>query len=120
VHVGVALVADSEPAEVVQVSKAALDDPPLAAQAGAVSCAASGDHGRDPERPQQPAMLIEVIAAISEHSVWFLSWPAALASHWASVEVFDQRDQLGDVVAVAAGQRDRERDAARVDKEMVL
>jgi hypothetical protein len=36
------------------------------------------------------------------------------------VEVFDQRDQLGDVVAVPASQPDREWDAARVDQEVVL
>jgi hypothetical protein len=36
------------------------------------------------------------------------------------VEVVQQRDELGDVVAVAAGQRDRQRDAGRVDQQMVL
>jgi hypothetical protein len=36
------------------------------------------------------------------------------------VEVFDQRQQLGDVVAVPAGQADRQRDAAGVDEQMVL
>ena len=79
-HVGVALVADSEPAEVVQVSEAALDDPALASEAGAVGCATTSDHGSDPERPQEPAMLVEVIATVSENTIWFLAWPAALAS----------------------------------------
>jgi hypothetical protein len=36
------------------------------------------------------------------------------------VQVVQQRQQLRDVVAVAAGQRDGERDAGRVDEEMVL
>jgi hypothetical protein len=36
------------------------------------------------------------------------------------VEVFDQRDQLGDVVAVPTSQSDGQRDAAGVDEEMVL
>ena len=36
VDVGVALLADAEAAEVVQLSEAALDDPALAAEAGAV------------------------------------------------------------------------------------
>lgn len=35
-------------------------------------------------------------------------------------DAVDERQQLGDVVAVAAGQRDRQRDAGRVDQEMVL
>jgi hypothetical protein len=36
------------------------------------------------------------------------------------VEVFDQREQLGDVVAVPASQPDGQWDAAGVDQEMVL
>ena len=119
-HVGVALVADPEPTEVVQVSEASLDDPALTAQARAMAGSSSGDHGSDPESPQQPTVLIEVIATVGENTIWFLARPTALASHRASVEVFDQRQQLGDVVAVAAGQGDRERDTRRVDQEMVL
>jgi hypothetical protein len=36
------------------------------------------------------------------------------------VQVVQQRQQLGDVVAVAARERDRQRDARRVDEQMVL
>jgi hypothetical protein len=36
------------------------------------------------------------------------------------VQILDQWQQLGDVVAVAAGQRDREWDAARINQQMVL
>jgi hypothetical protein len=36
------------------------------------------------------------------------------------VQILDQRQQLGDIVAVPAGQRDREWDAARIDQQMVL
>jgi hypothetical protein len=120
VHVGVALVTDSEAAEVVQVSEAALHDPALAAEAGAVCCSPSGDHGRDPESPQEPAVLVVVIAAVGQEPVGLLAWPADLASHGPAVEVFDQRDQLGNIVAIPASQPDREWDAARVDQEMVL
>lgn len=65
-------------------------------------------------------MLVVVIATVGEESVGFLAWPADLAGHGPAVEVFDERDQLGDVVAVPAGQSDREWDAARVNEEMVL
>ena len=47
--VGVALVADPESAEVVEVREAALYDPALAAEAGAVCCSPLGDDGCDPE-----------------------------------------------------------------------
>ena len=36
------------------------------------------------------------------------------------MQVVEQRQQLGDVVAVAAGQRDGERDAGGVDEQVVL
>jgi hypothetical protein len=120
VHVGVALVADPEAPEVVEVSEASLDDPALAAQARAVRCPAAGDHGSDPESSQEPAVLVVVIATVGQETVGFLAWPADLPGDRPAVEVFDQRDQLGDVVAVPAGQSDREWDAARVDEQVVL
>lgn len=79
-HVGVTLVADSEPAEVVEVSEAALHDPALASETGAVGCSATSDDRCDPESPQEPAVLVEVIAAISKNTIGFLAWPSALAS----------------------------------------
>ncbi len=60
--------------------KAALDDPALSAEPGAVGCSAAGDDGSDPESPQEPAVLVEVIATVSEKTIGFLAWPAALAS----------------------------------------
>ena len=102
------------------MSEAALDDPALAAEAGAVSCPAAGDDGSDAESPQEPTVLVVVIATVSEHAVGLLAWPAGLAGDGPAVKIFDQRQQLGDVVAVAARQADRQRDAARVDEEMVL
>lgn len=100
--------------------EAALDDPALSAEAGAVGCSAAGDDGCDPESSQEPTVLVVVIAAVGENPVGLLAWPADLAGHGPAVEVFDQRDQLRDVVAVPASQRDRERDAARVNQQMVL
>jgi hypothetical protein len=120
VDLGVALVACSEASEVVQVSEAALDDPALAAKAGAMPCATTGDHGCDAERSQQPAVLVVVIAAVGEQPVGLLAWPSDLAGDRTPVQVFDQRNQLGDVVALPAGQADRQRDAAGVDEQMVL
>ena len=65
-------------------------------------------------------MLVVVIAAVGQEPVGLLAWPADLAGHGPAVEVFDQREQLGDVVAVPASQPDREWDAARVDQEVML
>jgi hypothetical protein len=120
VDLGVALVACSEPAEVVQVSEAALDHPTLAAEARTMRRAAPGDHGRDAESTQQPAVLVVVIATIGQQAVGLLARAADLAGDRPAVQIFDQRDQLGDVVAVPAGEADRQRNAAGVDEQVVL
>jgi hypothetical protein len=120
VDLGVALVAGSEASEVVEVCESALDDPSLATEPGAVRPAAASDDRRDAECPQQPSVLVVVIATVGEDTVGLLSRPAALAGDWSSVERLDQRQQLCDVVAVAAGQADGERDAARVDEQVML
>ena len=117
---GVAFVADAQTAKVVQVRKAALDDPALATQAGAVPGAASGDDGCDATGSQQAAILVVVIAAIREDSVGFLPGSPTLAGHGPCVQVVQQRDQLGDVVAVAGGECDGQRNAGRIHQQVVF
>ena len=117
---GVALVAGSQAAEVVQVREAALDDPALGAQSGAVVAAAARDHGFDAALPEQPAVLVVVIATIGQDQVGLLARPAAFAGDRPGVQVVEQRQQLGDVIAVAAGQRDGQRDAGGVDEQVVF
>lgn len=116
----VAFVAGPEAAEVVQVREAAFDDPALATQTRSVLGAAAGDHRLDAASPEQAAVLVVVVAAVGEHQVGLLAGPADLAGNRARVQRVEQRQQLGDVVAVAAGQRDRERDAACVDQQVVF
>lgn len=117
---GVAFVAGSEAAEVVQVREAAFDDPAFAAEVGAVLDAALGDDGFDPARPEQSAVLVVVIAAIGEEAVGLAPRATWLAGDRPGVQALEQRDQLRDVVAIAAGQRDRERNARGVDEKVVL
>jgi hypothetical protein len=62
VDVGVALVADPQAAEVVQVCEAALEDPAVAAEPGTVRLASARNDWRDPERSQESAVLVVVIA----------------------------------------------------------
>jgi hypothetical protein len=104
----------------VQVGEGALDYPAVGAQVRAVFDTAASDHRFDPARPQQAPMLVVVVAAIGEDSVGLLTGPAVLAGNRPRVEILQQRHQLGDVVAVAAGQLDGQRDARRVDEQMVL
>jgi hypothetical protein len=120
VDLGVAFVADSEPSEVVQVREAAFDDPALFAQSGAVCDAAPRDDRRDPAGAQPAAIDVEVIATVGQQPVGLLPRAAAFAFDRPGGEVVQERDQADDVVAVSAGQLDGQRDAGRVDQQMML
>jgi hypothetical protein len=113
-----AVVADEQPLEFVQPGEGALDDPAVAAESGAVRDLAAGDLGGDAALAEQPAVLVVVVAAVGGDPAGTLSWPPDLAAY--RRHPVEERDQLGDVVAVAAGQRPGERDAGGVDQEVVL
>jgi len=116
VDLGVAFVADAQPPEVVQVREPALDDPAVATEAGAVRDATAGDDRFDAASPEQPPVLVVVIAAIGKNGLRLLAWPTDLALDRPGVQILEQRDQLGDVVSVAARQRNGQRDAGGVDE----
>src|SRR5262245_8842938 len=59
-----------------------------------------------------------VVRAVGGDPFWPPARPANLAPD--GRHTLDERDQLGYVVAVAAGERPGERDPVRVDKEMVF
>jgi hypothetical protein len=100
----------------VQPGERALNDPAQLAQARAVLGAAAGDDGLDPAALELAAVLVVVIAAVGDHAVGAKPGAADLAAHRA--DAVDQGQQLGDVVAVAAGQADGQRDAGRVDEQV--
>ena len=104
--------ADEQSAAVVEPGEGALDDPALAAETGAVLCLAAGDRGLDASLPDQAPVLVVVVAAVGDQLPGPASRPAdAAADRRHPVE---QLEQLGHVVAVAAGQRPGERDPAAV------
>ena len=115
-----AVVADEQPLEVMQPGEGALDDPAGATQAGAVGGLPAGDLRLDAAPPQLTPVLVVVVAAVGRDTVGPLPWPADLAAH--GRDTVDERDQLGDVVAVAAGDRPGERDPGRVyeDRKSVV
>jgi hypothetical protein len=113
-----AVVADEEPFEVVQPGEGAFDDPAGTTEPGTVLGLAAGDLGCDPELAQQPAVLVVVVAAVGGDAQRPAARTANLPAHgW---DPLDERDQLGDVVAVAARDRPRERDPAGVYEKVVL
>lgn len=118
VQIRVALVADAQAPQVVKPGEGALDDPALPAKARAMSRAAPCDHGLHAPCPQLPAVLVMVIATVGEHPLGASSWTPRPAGYRA--DPIDQRQQLGHVVAIAAGQADRKRNAGRISDQMVL
>jgi hypothetical protein len=113
-----AVVADEQPFEVVQPGEGALDDPAGAAEAGAVLGVATCDLGAHPSPSQFAAVLVVVVASVGEHAVRPFAGPPDLAAH--RRDTLDERDKLGDVVAVAARNTPSERDPGRVYEKVML
>lgn len=104
------VVADLPPnpqaAEPVQMGECALYDP------------AVGDHRFHPKLPHETAGLIVVVPAVTEHDVRATPGPAAFTPHRRNG--FEQRNELGHVIAVAPSQGDSERDAGDIGDQVVL
>src|SRR5919198_6367283 len=59
-----------------------------------------------------------VVAAVGEHALRSSAWTSGAATH--GRHALKQRHELGDVVAVAAADRPRERDPSGVYEQMML
>ena len=110
--------AQQESAAVVEPGEGAFDDPAVAAEVRAVFGLAAGDDRFDAALPDEAAVLVVVVAAVSEQRLRSTTRPAGTAAHrWDAIE---QLEQLGDVVAVGGGNGPGERQAAAVYEEVVL
>jgi hypothetical protein len=98
--------------------ESALYHPTVSAQSRSVLLSAAGDHWLYAAPSQLATVLIEVIAAVGEQSIGAPARPPDLTPHWA--DPVDQRKELGEVVAIPAGQRDRQRHSGGVGDQMVL
>ena len=79
---------------------------------------AASDHGLDAALPDESPVLVVVVGAVGDHALGTSPRPPAHTSN--RRDRVEERDQLGDVVAVAARDREGERDPGRVDEEMLL
>jgi hypothetical protein len=77
-----------------------------------------GDQGLDAASPELAAVLVEVIAPVGEQSIGAMSGPADPAGDRG--HTVDQGKELGDVVAIVAGEGDRQRQSAGVCQQVVL
>jgi len=113
-----AVVADEQPFELMQPGEGALDHPAVAAEPGAVPALAAGDLRFDPSLSHLTPVLVVVVAAIGAEPVGTTARTADASGD--SRNRVEERDQLGDIVAVAARDRPGERDPCPVDQEVVL
>lgn len=104
--------------EVMQPGVGSFDDPAGFAKTAAMRHAASRDLGGDTGGVQGLTVLVMVVATIGLDQARLGERPAALAADRRNS--LDERQELGDVVTVGAGQDHRERDALRFGDEMVL
>lgn len=84
----------------------------------AVGHAASGDHRLDAALPQQATVLVEVVAPVGIQVPRLAARPSPQSPD--RPDRVEQWQQLGDVVAVAAGECDGERGSVPVDYQVVL
>ena len=110
--------AQQEAAAVVEPSEGALDDPPVAAEPGSVLGLAAGDDRFHAALPDEPTVLVVVVAAIGKQRL--RSTPRAAATTTHRRDAIEQFEQLGDVVAVGGGERPGERQPAAVYEDVVL
>ena len=113
-----AVVADEQPLEVMQPGEGALDDPADTAEPGAVLGPAAGDLRADPAPAELAPVLVMVVAAVGGEAIGPASRPTRLAAY--RRHAIEERQQLRDVVAVAAGHRPGERDPIRVYQKVML
>ena len=110
--------ADEEAAAVVQPGEGAFDNPAVSAEARAVLGLAASDDRLHAPLPDEPAVFVVVVAAVSDQGPRPAAWPSGPASDgWHPLEQFDK---LGDVVAVAGGERPGERHPAAVYEQVVF
>jgi hypothetical protein len=118
VDVVAAVGADEQAAAVVEPGEGALDDPAVEAESGSVSALSARDYGGDAELADEAAVLVVVVTTVCEQPLGSPTRsPGAAANGWHPPE---QLEQLGDVVAVCAGECPGKRDAAAVYEEVVL
>ena len=115
---GEALEAHAQSLEVVQPSNCSFYNPTGFAKTTAMRFTATGDLGGDAGGVKGLAILVVVVPAITLDDAGLGQWTAAFAAD--RRKRLHQRQQLGDVVAIGAGQYQRQRNALGLRQEVML
>ena len=81
-------------------------------------CAELGKRGRDATFTQALSMRFGAVATVSLHDIGFVQRAPSLTTH--ARNCVYERVQLSDIVNICTSQDDRERDALRIDDDVVL
>jgi hypothetical protein len=96
----------------------ALDNPARLAQLAAMRRTGFGGQGRNATLAQALPMWLGTVAPVALNNAWLVQWTSLFAAK--ARDRCDQRVELSDVMAMRTSQDDCERDALRVDDEVVL
>src|SRR5262249_19652420 len=96
----------------------ALHNPAMDAKAAAVRCAAFSNHRNDFALPEFLTMTLRVVSPVSLNTFRPPAWTSRFAGNWWNR--IHQRQQLSDVMPVATGQQDRQRDTVGICDQMML
>jgi hypothetical protein len=118
VNVVAPFVTHTQSSELVEPAYRSLDHPAQASQAAAVLRVALRDHRLDPTHPQEHAVQVRIVRPIGVQAIRFATGTTHLAADRRNR--IDQRQQLGYVVLVGAGEPNGKRNAVRIRDEVVL
>lgn len=117
-NTGTALVTHVEPAKPMEPRQSAFNDPARSAEATPVGRSAFRKLRPDTAPVQDIAVRLGIVPAVSLDERGFAPRPAGpAAQRWDAV---DQRQQLGNVVPVGAGEHGGQRDAARFGENVMF
>lgn len=117
-NIATAIEANAKPTEIVEPQVSSFNHPAVFAQTGAMFSSAPCDHRPDATITQALAMYVRVVAAIGVNAFRLAQRSATRAPD--RRDGIDQRQQLGDVVTVRAGQYHADRHPVCVYEDVVL
>ena len=115
---GQSFVANAQSPELMQPGDGPFDYPTGPSQITAMRCATLGNVVPDAAFLQCLAVGTTIVSTIGLNGLGLFQRPPALSANW--MDAIDQGQQLRDVMPVGLGQNDVDRDALRIDEDMVL
>jgi hypothetical protein len=116
--VSAALIAHPQAAELMEPGERAFHDPAVDPQTTPVGGTPFSQHRFNPASPQGLTMGLRIIPAVTLHAVRFAAGTTDLAAHGGNRR--HQREELGDIVAIGAGERSGQGEPVRVGDYMMF